>query len=106
MAASATSNPPGERHPVPTEVQRSLTLRTSPRLWRRVSHETISRDLLTVALWDDAAAVTESTVISLVSKLRRVVTVRGGQLRVELPADACVDIEAARDAMHRAESAA
>jgi DNA-binding SARP family transcriptional activator len=71
-------------------------------------NEPIARESLVDALWEPGAAVSESTVDALVSKIRRIlpVVVRGGQLRLDLPADTWVDLEAARDAMHRAESAA
>lgn len=70
-------------------------------------HEAIDRDDLVAALWGDGEA-SDSTIVALVSKIRRVVPVvmRGGQLRLELPPDAWVDLEAARESIHRAESSA
>ena len=69
-------------------------------------HRTVVRDEFVDAVWGDDT--TDTTMSALVSKLRRVapVVVRNGQLHLALPADSWVDLEAARDAMHRAESAA
>src|ERR1700757_5079086 len=72
-------------------------------------HEPVSLELLTDALWDQArppAAL--SALHALLSKLRRVVAcrVQHGTVRLELPADAWIDLDMARDAIHRAESAA
>jgi SARP family transcriptional regulator, regulator of embCAB operon len=61
---------------------------------------TLARDELLDALWDDGR---DGGLAPLLSKLRRVVPVDG--LRIELPGDAWVDVEAAADAVHRAESA-
>ena len=66
-------------------------------------------DQLIGALWpDETPPGAETALRALVSKIRRVVGPdalgRGGG-RLELPADARVDIESALDAVHRAESA-
>ncbi len=68
-------------------------------------HEAVTRDEFTDAVWGDAA--TDTTLMALISKIRKVapVIVRDGQLRLELPPGAWVDLEAAREAMHRAQSA-
>jgi DNA-binding SARP family transcriptional activator len=63
-------------------------------------NRTVSRDELLEALWPDGR---DGGLAPLLSKVRRVVPVDGN--RVELPADAWVDVEAAADALHRAESA-
>jgi pentatricopeptide repeat protein len=70
-------------------------------------HGLIGRDELVDALWEPNTTVTDSTVDALVSKLRKVVpvVVRGGSVRLDLPADAWIDLEVARSAIHRAESA-
>jgi len=60
---------------------------------------TLSRDELVAALWPDGR---DGGLAPLLSKLRRVVPVEG--TRLLLP-DAWVDVEAAADAVHRAESA-
>lgn len=61
-------------------------------------------------LWPEAApAAAESGLAALLAKLRRALgdaTLQGKhELRLALPADAWVDVEAARDGLHRAESA-
>jgi DNA-binding SARP family transcriptional activator len=61
---------------------------------------TLTRDDLREALWPDGG---DGGLAPLLSKLRRVVALDGP--RVELPADAWVDIEAAAESVHRAESA-
>ena len=69
-----------------------------------------SRGALIDAVWpDDPPAAVESALSALVSKLRKAV---GGEriegrsdLRIVLPDDAWVDVEAAAGALHRAESA-
>ena len=69
-----------------------------------------SRDELIDAVWpDEPPAAVESALSALVSKLRKAV---GGEriegrsdLRLVLPDDAWVDVEAAAGALHRAESA-
>jgi SARP family transcriptional regulator, regulator of embCAB operon len=60
----------------------------------------LRRDEAVEALWADGR---DGGFAPLLSKLRRVVPVDG--LRIALPRDAWVDIEAAADAVHRAESA-
>jgi len=68
------------------------------------------RDELMEALWPgELPAAADSALSALLSKLRRVVGPerlegRSG-LRLLLPADAWIDLEAARDGVHRAESA-
>lgn len=66
-----------------------------------------TRDAVTAELWPDDADRHEAALNALVSRVRRVVPCRAaaGTLRLELPASAWVDVEAARDAIHRAESA-
>lgn len=66
------------------------------------------RDELVDAVWpDDPPPNVESALSSLLSKLRRVVELEGrGDVRLLLPADAWVDVEAASEGLHRAESAA
>jgi SARP family transcriptional regulator, regulator of embCAB operon len=72
-------------------------------------HRQVSRDELAEALWrePDPAAV-DSRLNPLLSKLRKVFgadTVQGrSTLRLCLPGDAWVDLEAAAEAVHRAES--
>jgi DNA-binding SARP family transcriptional activator len=70
----------------------------------------IRRDELVEALWPHTPPAAADTALrALISKLRRIMP--GGmldgraELRLNLPADAFVDLEAARDAIHRAESA-
>jgi SARP family transcriptional regulator, regulator of embCAB operon len=70
----------------------------------------IRRDELIDALWPDhAPAAADAALSALLSKLRRLLpteTLEGrSELRLTLPADAHVDIEVAREAIHRAESA-
>jgi SARP family transcriptional regulator, regulator of embCAB operon len=60
----------------------------------------VSRDELAVALWPDGR---DGGLAPLLSKLRRVVPVEA--TRLALPADTWVDVEAAANAVHRAESA-
>ena len=66
------------------------------------------RDELVEAVWPDSVPENvESALSSLLSKLRRVVGLEGrGDVRLLLPHDAWVDLEAATEALHRAESAA
>jgi DNA-binding SARP family transcriptional activator len=59
-----------------------------------------TRDDLTSALWPDGH---DGGLAPLLSKLRRVIAIEDNRLL--LPADAWVDVEAASDAVHRAESA-
>jgi len=70
----------------------------------------VTGEQLAEAVWgDDATPVAESTLRALLSKVRRAVGAdalsRGGPYRLQLPAGTRVDIEAAFDAIHRAESA-
>lgn len=69
-----------------------------------------SRDVLTDSLWPvDTPAAPETALRALLSKLRGIlggdVLDGRGSVRLCLPADTLVDIEAARAAIHRAESA-
>ncbi len=69
-----------------------------------------TRAELVDALWPDGAPdAVEASLASLLSKLRRVIggeTLEGrAELRLSLPADAWIDVEAAGVAVHRAESA-
>jgi SARP family transcriptional regulator, regulator of embCAB operon len=69
-----------------------------------------SRDELKEALWPVAPPRgADNTLSSLLSRLRRAlgagVLEAGGELRLLLPDDAWIDIEAADDALHRAQSA-
>lgn len=62
------------------------------------------------AVWqDDPPPGAEATLRTLVSKLRRAIGTdalgRGGRYRLELPGEVHVDLEAAQDAIHRAETA-
>jgi SARP family transcriptional regulator, regulator of embCAB operon len=68
----------------------------------------LTRDILVDALWGaNPPNASQAAVHALLSKLRRVIPCRSAQglLRLDLPADAWVDLDAARDAIHRAESA-
>ena len=74
-------------------------------------HQPVSRDQLVEALWpgEDRPEATETAVYALLSKCRaalgsELLSARG-PIRLDLPPDAWVDLEAARDAVHRAESA-
>jgi DNA-binding SARP family transcriptional activator len=60
------------------------------------------------ALWPGGApANVDSALSALLSKLRRVVPLDGrSSVRVDLPQDAWIDLEAATEGLHRAESAA
>ena len=66
------------------------------------------RDELVEAVWPEAPPATvDSALSALLSKLRRLVTLEGrSEIRLLLPSDAWVDLEAAADGLHRAESAA
>lgn len=66
------------------------------------------RDELLTALWSDGLpAAPESALSALLSKLRRHLSLEGRSgVRLELPADAWVDVEAVGEALHRAEGAA
>jgi SARP family transcriptional regulator, regulator of embCAB operon len=71
---------------------------------------TVRRDELVDALWPDTPpAACDAALSSLLSKLRRLLpdgTLEGrGVVRLTLPASAFVDLEVAREAIHRAESA-
>jgi len=67
-------------------------------------HRPVSRDELADALWDEPAA--SDRLSPLLSKLRAAVPIDGrGEVRLELPADAWIDLEAASEGVHRAESA-
>ncbi|MBA2461945.1 MAG: DNA-binding protein [Actinobacteria bacterium] len=66
-----------------------------------------TRDELTEALWPGTQpAATSSALSALLSKLRRVAPLESrGELRLDLPREAWVDVEAAREALHRAQAA-
>ena len=66
-----------------------------------------SRDELVDAIWPDTPPTNvDSALSSLLSKLRKLVPIEGrSELRIVLPDDAWVDLEAATEALHRAESA-
>lgn len=68
----------------------------------------VDRARLIAVLWDDLVPdAADSALSALLSKLRRVVPIEGrGSVRLSLPVDTWVDLEAAREALHRAESAA
>ncbi len=65
------------------------------------------RDELVEAVWPDGPpANVESALSALLSKLRKLVELEGrSEVRVLLPTDAWIDLDAAREALHRAESA-
>ena len=64
----------------------------------------VNRDEVVVALWPDGR---DGGLSPLLSKLRRLVELEGrGELRVVLPDDVWIDLEAANEGLHRAESAA
>jgi DNA-binding SARP family transcriptional activator len=67
----------------------------------------VRRDELVEALWQDAPPGSPETALSaLLSKLRRRLPLGGrSEMRLELPEDAWVDVEAVADALHRAEAA-
>lgn len=66
-------------------------------------HRPVSRDELSEALWDEPGA--SDRLSPLLSKLRGVVPLDGrGEVRLVLP-DAWIDVEAAAEGLHRAESA-
>lgn len=70
----------------------------------------ISRDEVVEALWPQGPPpAVLSDLRALASKVRRAVGREalglGGRFRIELPADAWIDLEAAGEAMHRAEAA-
>lgn len=66
------------------------------------------RDALADALWgDEPPAASDSALSALLSRLRHVVPLDGRrELRLDLAPDAWVDVEAAAEALHRAEGAA
>jgi DNA-binding SARP family transcriptional activator len=67
-------------------------------------HRPVTRDELADALWAEPAA--SDRLSPLLSKLRSVVPLDGrGEVRLTLPADAWIDVEAAAEGLHRAESA-
>ena len=73
-------------------------------------HRPVHRDELVQALWsDDLPARADAALRALISKLRRLLpadTLHGrSDLRLVLGPDAFVDLEVAREAIHRAESA-
>ena len=70
-------------------------------------HDPLPRDELSFALWgDQPPRAAESALAALLSKLRRTLApVPIDGTRIVLPTDAWVDLEAAREAIHRAESA-
>jgi len=70
----------------------------------------VTRDELTEALWGDTPpAAADATLRALLSRLRRVLgpgaVTAGEEPRLVLAPDAFVDLEAARDGLHRAEAA-
>jgi SARP family transcriptional regulator, regulator of embCAB operon len=70
----------------------------------------VSSSELVTALWqDEPPPRAEATLRTLISKVRRAVggeaLGRGGRYRLSLPGDVGIDLELARDAIHRAESA-
>jgi DNA-binding SARP family transcriptional activator len=67
-----------------------------------------TREALVDLLWGEAPPEAADAALSaLLSKLRRIVPVEGrSEVRIGLPADAWVDVEAASEAVHRAESCA
>ena len=69
----------------------------------------VRRDELIDALWPQAPPAADTALRALISKLRRVLpdSMLDGrsELRLKLPAAAFVDLEDAREAIHRAESA-
>jgi DNA-binding SARP family transcriptional activator len=74
-------------------------------------HEAISRSQLAESLWPDGdrPEAADAAVYALLSRCRTalgsdLLSARG-QVRLTLPPDAWIDLEAARDAAHRAESA-
>ena len=68
-------------------------------------HRQVTRDELGDALWRETGG--SDRLSPLVSKLRQVVPLEGrGEVRLALPDDAWIDLEAAAEGLHRAESAA
>jgi DNA-binding SARP family transcriptional activator len=73
-------------------------------------HDRLSRDRLVDALWpDDPPIAADNAVYALISKLRTAIgpalLSSRESIRLTLPADSWIDLEAARDGVHRAESA-
>jgi DNA-binding SARP family transcriptional activator len=67
-------------------------------------HRPVTRDELIEALWGTSGG--SERLSPILSKLRAVVPVEGrGDLGLTLPADAWIDLEAASEGLHRAESA-
>ena len=68
-------------------------------------HRPVTRDELIDALWSEPSA--SDRLSPLLSKLRAVTPVEGrGEVRLALPGEAWIDLEAASAGIHRAESAA
>jgi DNA-binding SARP family transcriptional activator len=73
-------------------------------------HDRLSRDRLVDALWpDDPPNAADNAVYALISKLRTAIgpslVSSRESIRLTLPPDSWIDLEAARDGVHRAESA-
>ncbi|HKE64406.1 MAG TPA: BTAD domain-containing putative transcriptional regulator [Micromonosporaceae bacterium] len=70
-------------------------------------HDPLTRDELCFALWgDDPPRAVDSSLGALLSRLRKVLApVPVDRTRIVLPPGAWVDLEGAREAIHRAESA-
>lgn len=67
-------------------------------------HRPVTRDELEQALWEEPGS--SDRLSPLLSKLRGAVPLEGrGEVRLVLPADAWLDVEAAAEGLHRAESA-
>lgn len=90
-------------------VEHRLPGRQGRLLFAYLAHERrrVERAELVEVLWGDPAPdAAESALSALLSKLRRVVPLEGRPaIRLLLPPDAWVDVHAAREALHRAESA-
>jgi DNA-binding SARP family transcriptional activator len=68
-------------------------------------HRPVTRDELIDALWDEPSS--SDRLSPVLSKLRAVVPIEGrGEVRLGLPDNAWIDLEAASEGLHRAESAA
>lgn len=69
----------------------------------------VERDEAVAALWSQPPPAADSALSALLSKLRRVLgsdAVEGrSRIRLDLPAETWIDLEAADDGLHRAESA-
>lgn len=67
----------------------------------------VGRDVLGDVLWGDGPPdASDSALSALLSKLRRLVAIEGrSEVRLLLPVDTWVDLEAAAEALHRSESA-